>query len=150
MHTTTPSKAGFKRQVVFRIDADDWPLLERAAHEHGSIQAAVLAGIRALDRPQPDPDLAARKEPETKPNRQKASRRTPATPTRTPPVETAVLDPHEEIRAREAAKLLGLKTDTLSGYIRSGRLPGRYDSAPTWRGWITTRGDVESYRRRVR
>lgn len=59
----------------------------------------------------------------------------------------AVLDPHEEIRVREAAKLLGLKTDTVSGYIRSGRLPGRYDAAPSWRGWLTTRGAVTEYER---
>jgi hypothetical protein len=87
------------------------------------------------------------KEPETKLNPQKAARRTPATPTRTPPVEMAALDPHEEIRAREAAKLLGLKTDTVSGYIRSGRLPGRYDAAPGWRGWLTPRGAVIEYER---
>jgi len=49
VHTPTPGKAGFKRQVVFRIDADEWPLLEAAAREHGSIQAAVLAGLRALN-----------------------------------------------------------------------------------------------------
>ena len=147
MHAPMPANTGFKRQVVFRIGAGDWPLLEAAAAEHGSIQAAVLAGIRALDRPQPAPDRPAPKEPETKQKRQKASRRAPAKLKRTPPVEMAALDPHEEIRAREAAKLLGLKTDTVSGYTRSGRLPGRYDAAPSWLGWLTTRGAVMEYDR---
>ena len=147
MHSPTPGKASFKRQVVFRIDADDWPLLETAAREHGSIQAAVLAGIRALDRPEPAPDRPAPKEPEATQKRQKASRRPPPKPRLTPPVEMAALDPHEEIRAREAAKLLGLRTDTVCGYIRSGRLPGRYDAAPSWRGWLTTQGAVIEYER---
>jgi hypothetical protein len=40
----------------------------------------------------------------------------------------------------------GLKSGTVRGYIRSGRLPGRYDGDPTWRGWVTTRGAVEAYR----
>lgn len=48
MHTDSTHPTGFKRQVVFRISAEEWPLLAAAAHEHGSIQAAVLAGIRAL------------------------------------------------------------------------------------------------------
>src|SRR5919108_1527311 len=48
MHPPDPQKTGFKRQVVFRISTDDWPLLQQAAQEHGSIQAAVLAGLRAL------------------------------------------------------------------------------------------------------
>ncbi len=55
----------------------------------------------------------------------------------------------EEIRAREAARLLGLKTDTVAGYIRSGRLPGRYDAAPTWQGWVTTRAAVHAYQHRT-
>ena len=71
MHTPTPSQAGFKRQVVFRIDADDWPLLEAAAREHGSIQAAVLAGLRALaagvTEPDPQPGAAASHARERKP-----------------------------------------------------------------------------------
>jgi hypothetical protein len=41
-------RAGFQRQVVFRITAEDWPLLEAAAKEHGSQQAAIIAALRAL------------------------------------------------------------------------------------------------------
>ena len=137
MHTPTPGKAGFKRQVVFRIDADDWPLLEAAAREQGSIQAAVLAGIRALNPTRNKPateDAPAKPKPTRRPAKP-ASRPTP------PP-------PDEEIRSREAAQILGIKTDTVSAYIRSGRLPGRYDAAPTWRGWLTTRSAVTEYQKR--
>ena len=56
----------------------------------------------------------------------------------------------EEIRAREAAKLLGLTTGTVAGYIRNGRIPGRYDDPPTWLGWVTTRRAVEAHRSRTR
>ena len=147
MHTNVPAQKGFKRQVVFRISAEEWPLLEAAARKHGSIQAAVIAGIRGLDSPQPDPDMAAPNKRETKPKLQKLPRQPTAKPTPTPLVETVAVDLDEEIRAREAAKLLGLKTDTVSGYIRSGRLPGRYDAAPTWRGWVTPRGAVSNYQR---
>jgi hypothetical protein len=34
MQQTQPSSAGFKRQVVFRLDAEQWTLLERAAAEY--------------------------------------------------------------------------------------------------------------------
>ena len=54
----------------------------------------------------------------------------------------------EEITAREAAAILGIKPDSVRGYIRSGRLPGRYDGEPTWRGWLTTREAVDRSRGR--
>ena len=44
------SVPGFHRQVVVRIPADDWSLLEDAARQHGSKQAAIIAGLRALRR----------------------------------------------------------------------------------------------------
>src|SRR5664280_1740099 len=37
----------FRRQVVFRVGEEDWPYLEAAAKEHGSIQAGVIAALRA-------------------------------------------------------------------------------------------------------
>ena len=43
-------QGGWWELSVFRIDADDWPIVEAAAREHGSIQSAVLAGIRALNQ----------------------------------------------------------------------------------------------------
>ncbi len=140
MHTDQARQAGFKRQVVFRIGAEDWPLLEAAAAEHGSLQAAIIAGLRALKpTPPPAPPVA---EPAAA-----APQGTPATKPRRPPKPALDGDPNEEIRAREAAQILGLKTSTVSGYIRSGRLPGRYDAAPTWRGWVITRRAVHDYLR---
>ena len=66
----------------------------------------------------------------------------------TPSSRKAEAEPLEELTAREAANALGLKTSTVSGYIRSGRLPGRYEGAPTWRGWMTTRSAVDEYLKR--
>lgn len=139
MHPLNPKNTGFKRQVVFRIDADDWPLLQQAASEHGSIQAAVLAGLhtitaQAAEPSAPEPDSEAAPDGDPKP------------PAATQPGDG--LDPEEEIPAREAAALLGLKRNTVAGYIRSGRLPGRYDGEPTWRGWLSTRAAVEAYQKR--
>lgn len=57
-------------------------------------------------------------------------------------------DADGELTAREAGALLGLKASTISGYIRSGRLPERYDGEPSWGGWMTTRAAVEAYRSR--
>jgi hypothetical protein len=54
--------------------------------------------------------------------------------------------PEERIHAREAAALLDLKTGTVKGYIRSGRLPGHYEYGPEG-GWFTTRAAVTRYRR---
>jgi hypothetical protein len=146
MHSRTPGQAGFKRQVVFRIDADDWPLLQAAVREHGSIQAAMLAGIRALTTAPTGTDAPAKKPPSRsaspKPAKPTPAPETPAAPT------ASVADPSEEISAREAAVLLGLKTSTVGGYIRSGRLAGRYDAEPSWRGWLTTRSAVTEYQQR--
>jgi hypothetical protein len=41
-----PSSPSFRRQVVFRIDAEEWPLLETLVREHGSMQAGILAALR--------------------------------------------------------------------------------------------------------
>ena len=49
----------------------------------------------------------------------------------------------------EVARLLGLETRTVAGYIRSGRIPGRHDQAPTSLGWMTTRRAVEDYRTKL-
>ena len=133
------SEPGFKRQVVIRVGADDWQLLQQAAEEHGSYQAALITGLRALTKPRIDTARAEAKAP-SKPKPPSA----PAPLAIVPPIS---LD--EEIRAREAAKLLGLKTSTVTGYIRSGRMPGRYDDPPTWLGWVTTRRAVEDYRKRL-
>ncbi len=139
MHPPQQGHEGFKRQVVFRIGADDWPLLEAAAHKHGSIQAAVLAGIRNL----------ASCPAQAKPHTNSAPAKTADKPKteHTPASEPIASDPDEELTVREAARLLDLKTGTVAGYIRSGRLPGRYDDGPTWRGWVTPRGAVSNYQR---
>jgi hypothetical protein len=144
MHRSTPANTGFKRQIVFRIGADDWPLLEAAAREHGSIQAAALAGIRAL-APSAEPKPPAVSAPHTRPLLVD-----PGEAATTVEPRSRSEEPDEEIPAREAAALLGLKTGTVSGYIRRGRLPGRYDSEPDWRGWLTTRAAVDSYARNRR
>lgn len=140
MHTPTPNSAGFKRQVVFRIGSDEWPLLEAAAQQHGSIQAAVLAGLHALTTTSPNPPDRPASAPKPSPTRQ-------ASPPRETPAVQSPEDPDEEIRAREAARLLGLKTSTVNGYIRSGRIPGRYDGPPTWQGWVATRAAIHHYQR---
>jgi hypothetical protein len=146
MNPDTPTPRGFRRQVVFRLDLEHWPLLEKAIAAHGSIQAAVIAGLEALGTPAADPPQTKAKRPVPpveKPRRERGKvieerGETPA----------AEANGAEEIPARDAARLLGLKTGTVSGYIRTGRLPGRYDEAPTWHGWLTTRAAVEAYRSR--
>ena len=143
MHTPTPTTTGFKRQVVFRIGPDDWPLLQAAANEHGSIQAAVIAALHALaDPPSDGVDTTAEAPAEAL---AAPAEHTLHKPTRQDPAATETAA-DEEITAREAARILGLKTSTISGYIRTGRLPGRYASEPTWRGWLTTRAAVSNYR----
>lgn len=144
MHPRSPENTGFKRQVVFRIGADDWPLLQHAATEHGSIQAAVLAGLRALAQPA---DVAETATTETAPADHAKPKPTKQKAAAEDDISDVDFDPDEEIRAREAAQMLGLKTATISGYIRSRRLPGRYDDGPHGRGWLTTRGAVAAYDR---
>jgi hypothetical protein len=142
MHAPDQGHAGFKRQVVFRIGAEDWPLLEAAAAEHGSIQAAVLAGLRNLTSP-----ASAATPGES--SRTRAAVEATAQPKRAKPARAAAAppaaDPEEEISCREAGQLLGLRTSTISGYIRSGRLPGCYRDR-----WLTTRAAVEAYRQHRR
>ncbi|HZT93907.1 MAG TPA: hypothetical protein VE985_05470 [Gaiellaceae bacterium] len=138
MHPRQPSPAGFKRQVVFRIGTDDWPLLEQAATEHGSIQAAILAGLHALNQPSAEPATTKPAPPETP---------KPARAAETPPKPS--VNRKEEITAREAASLLKLKAGTVRGYIRSGRISGYYRDTPGSTSWMTTRGAVEDYRRAV-
>lgn len=124
----------FKRPVVFRLSPDEWPLLEQAAHQHGSIQAALVAALHALTAQQP---------PAT-PSHE------PTTPPEPPTGEATPTQPHQEITAREAARILGLKRDTVAGYIRSGRLPGHYRDTPGSAGWVTDRDAVSAYARRTR
>ena len=147
MSADTPTPRGFKRQVVFRLDLEHWPLLEQAVAAHGSIQAAVLAGLRALGTPQADPLLAKASQPSQPAGKTREQRKEPEDTRATTAAQT---NADEEIPARDAARLLGLKTGTVSGYIRTGRLPGRYDEAPTWLGWLTTRAAVDAYRTRQR
>jgi hypothetical protein len=140
MNAPSADEPGFKRQVVFRVGAADWAILRDAAAAHGSIQAALTAAIRALSR---RTDQNAQE-----PNGQPAASASPPAeqsgePAADPDVPGESLD--EEILAREAAEILGLKTGTIRGYINSGRLAGRYDAAPDWRGWVTTRRAVTEY-----
>lgn len=148
MHTPQPSRAGFRRQVVVRLDPEQSALLDRAASEHGSIQAALVAALHALAHQKTGPPSGAKAaetqpvEPEPPTSTQEGQPKQPAT---TP-------EDCEEVTAREAAAILGLKPGTVRGYIRNGRLAGRYDDSPTWLGWLTTRGAVADYaiRRRLR
>jgi hypothetical protein len=135
--------SGFKRQVVFRIGTEDWPLLERAVDQFGSIQAAVVAGLRELASVPEGSVQDAGAEPSQKPSSRRAEGKSARPKTSRSPEPST----HEEIPAREAAEILGLKSGTVRGYIRSGRLAGRYDAEPTWLGWLTTRGAVEEYER---
>ena len=121
------------------IHLEDWPLLEAAAREHGSIQAAVLAGLRALGAASVAPA-----EKEGVPGHVSA----PEPPAGAEEATARPGGPEAELTAREAGALLGLKSSAVSGYIRSGRLPGRYDGEPSWGGWMTTRAAVEAYRNR--
>lgn len=130
----------FKRQIVFRIDSDDWPLLEQAAAEHGSIQAALIAALHALTNGQPSLSQRAHHE---------APRPVDAAAREERARDAKEEEEEVEITAREAARILGLKRDTVAGYIRSGRLPGRYDGAPTWRGWVTNPAAVLAYQKRL-
>jgi hypothetical protein len=130
-HANQPS--GFKRQVVFRVSTDDSPLLEQATHQHGSIQAALIAALHALTNQQPP---AAPTQEETSSAVQAVG-------------DEAVREPDQEITAREAAHILGLKPDSVRGYIRSGRLTGYYRDTLGSSSWMTTRGAVEDYRRDV-
>lgn len=137
MRTDHQLDSAFKRQVVFRISADGWPLLQAAVEEHGSIQAAVLAGLQALQETQAgSPGESA-----------------PATPAGQaepePTVEEDRWDPDEVLHARAAAVLLDLKASTVRAYISAGRMPGFHDETPGRSGWYTTRGAVEAYRPRL-
>lgn len=138
MHPPRSNPGGFKRQVVFRIGTDDWPLLEQAASEHGSIQAAILAALHALNPPAKQP---AKTQPAPAQSTETAGET--ETPTST------FTHRQEEITAREAASLLGLKAGTVRGYIRAGRLPGYYRATLGSSSWMTTRGAVDDYRRNV-
>jgi len=138
MNESTPGSGRFKRQVVFRIGPEEWPLLERAAAAHGSIQAAVVAGLEAL-RDRDEPALAER-EPV------RAEESAEEEPISSDVRRDGQSDPGEVLTAAEAARILGLKNSTVRGYIRRGRLAGHYDGEPGWRGWLTTRAEVENYR----
>lgn len=131
----------FKRQVVFRLGPDEWPLLEEAARQHGSIQAGLVAALRALAADEKPAPGGARLE--------HRDLTVPKPGSEVPDTDACDCD-GEELTAREAARLLGLKPDTVSGYVRSGRLPGHYDDTPGRCGWVTSRTAVASYRRRVR
>src|SRR5437660_1217402 len=125
MRARTPIEPGdgsaFKRQVVFRLSAEEWPLLEAAAREHGSIQRAVVAGLRAL-APQAVTAPSSEEAPPPEPGQATAKQRPRTRPTPGAPAQVGKGAPaaEEEITAREAAQLLGVKTQTVSGYIRSG------------------------------
>lgn len=129
MPTPTSQPSGFKRQVVFRISANDWPLLEHAAQEHGTIQAAILAGLHALTAAEP--------------------RTTTARAATAAPTDAGPSGAEADVTAREAARILGLKPDTVSSYIRSGRLPGHYRNTLGSMGWVTNQAAITAYQQRL-
>jgi hypothetical protein len=141
MSEDKPTPPGFKRKVVFRLDLEQWPLMEQAIAAHGSIQAAVLAGLRSLAGP-----VDAQKDKSARDEVDHAIERASRKEADSQPAAEELED--EENPAREAAQMLCLKTGTVRGYIRSGRLPGRYDGEPNWLGWLTTRRAVSGYRSR--
>jgi predicted DNA-binding transcriptional regulator AlpA len=145
MATPTQAPSGFKRQVVFRLCPEEWPLLEEAVRQHGSIQAAVLAGLRALTSAPITEARSKAAAPESSitevpPPAEKQATRAPSE------ARSRSGDMTKEITAREAAQLLGLERSTIRSYIRSGRIPGRYEGGPSGRGWLTTRVAAEAYR----
>jgi hypothetical protein len=144
MNSRLPTAPGFKRQVVFRIGAEEWPLLEAAVSEHGSIQAAMLAGLRALQDP-PAVPLGPKRAKESRDRRTEAEEGKDGEAS-----SLAEAAREEEIPARTAADLLGLKPNTVRGYVRAGRLPGYYEGGPEGRGWLTTRSAVRRYKRKRR
>lgn len=102
---STPS---FRRQVVVRIPAEDWSLLEDAAREHGSQQAAVLAGLRELRRQRETP-TTAKPAPRPAPPRSKEPPTDPPAPPTTPPGDA---DPDSDAwwtGFDEAGVILGLE-----------------------------------------
>src|SRR2546430_2571365 len=105
MDAVTPQGAGFKRQVVFRVGLDDWALLQSDAAEHGSIQAAVIAGIRARGYSADDAmvpiAVPALPSASAEPDEPDGAGERPA------------VDAGDEITAREAAELLGLEAATI-------------------------------------
>jgi excisionase family DNA binding protein len=118
-------------------------LLQAAAAEHGSIQAAVIAGLHAL---RPEGTETSDEPPDPLPTSAPGEALALGEPDGLEATDTRPgLEPDDEITAGEAAELLGLKANTIRGYIRTGRLPGRYDAAPDWRGWLVNRQAVTEY-----
>src|SRR4051794_5752278 len=56
--STDKQPTGFRRQIVVRLDAEQWPLLASAVAEHGSIQRAVVAALHSLVSPSKDSEPA--------------------------------------------------------------------------------------------
>ena len=86
--------------VVFRIGAEEWPLLERAANEHGSLQAAVLAGVRALTAAPTTPDEPSPR-PQPSSTEPAAAAASASTDHVHQPEEDACADPPESERPRK-------------------------------------------------
>jgi hypothetical protein len=130
----------FRRQVNFRVGADDWPLLEALAREHGGIQAGLLAAVRvyAVQRLQvasaSPPAKAAEASPhgeaqspaDSGPETPQPSRsREPFERRRPQAARREVARASVELNVLEAAPVLGLSPGSLRGAIRRGTRPGR-------------------------
>lgn len=150
-----------RRRIVFELTPGEMPLLEAAERKHGSKRLALVRALEASARlDELETALTAATAENTRLTRQLKNRPAPPahdTPARreSKPKTTrttrtrdqsgpagATADLEEEIRSREAARILGLKTCTVTGYIRSDRLPGRHDNR---KGWLTTRRAVAQY-----
>ncbi len=124
-HMATPepstSPHAFRRQVTFRLGADDAPLLELAARAHGGIQAGIVAALRAYASQRLQP--AAEREPEPA-----VLAAEPAPASEQPKPRQPRSEPDEgtvELNLSEASDILDLTPATLRAGIREGRRPGR-------------------------
>jgi hypothetical protein len=124
----------FRRQVVFRIGEEDWPYLEAAAKEHGSIQAGIIAALRAQAvrrlapeaeatptdvSPTPEVAVPARVE---EPRRSSARSKVESHGAR---AACSTAQDTVELNVAEAAPVLGLQPDSLRAAIKRGARPGR-------------------------
>jgi len=138
MATESPrgNDGGFRRQVTFRIGAEDASFLDAAAREHGGIQSGILAALRAYAAQRlqaaatppvsEEEDVGARAEASAekpKPRKRLAPRHKPA-PLVPPPADDDLV----ELNVSEAGPILGLSPASLREKIKRGTHPGRVGS----------------------
>ena len=124
---TTPTSSGLYRQVVVRIPATDVALLEQQTRQHGSIQQALLAGLRSLAEPSRTPttppetiSTPALLPTPTRPDRR--AKPTQATPARTTTTDTQPRWEHlDTLAARLAITPTSLRRLATAQFALRGR-----------------------------